>query len=333
MPSGLKIAVVEPTDLIGGELIKILEERDFPVKDLVLLGGKRTIGTRLEFRGEEIPVKQIEGLSFKGVEIVFFISDKAMCAEFAGRAKASGAVAIDLTSRFALQESVPLIVPEINAKKIKDHQGIIANPRSATIQLVLPLVPISRAARIKRIVVSTYQSVSDSGERALEELTSQVRDLFSFKEVFCEAYPHQIAFNALPHVGAFTQDAYTEEEHSIMAETKKIFEDQGLRICATSVRVPVFYSHGASVNFETARKISPREIREILGRSKGVQVEDEPASNTYPTPVHAVGSDECLVGRIRQDLSFENGIALWTVCDNTRKGAALNAVQIAEHLL
>ena len=333
MPSGLKIAVVEPTDLIGCELIKILEERNFPVRDLILLGGKRSIGTNSEFRGEEIPVKQIDGLSFKGVGVVFFVSDKAMSAEFAGHARASGAVAIDLTSRFALDESVPLVVPEINAEKIKDHQGIIANPRGATIQLVLPLVPISREARIKRIVVSTYQSVSDSGERALNELTSQVRDLFSFKETLCDAYPHQIAFNALPHVGAFTHDAYTEEELLIMAETKRIFEDKGLRICATSVRVPVFYSHGASVNFETARKIAPDRIREILGRSKGVKVEDEPASNTYPTPVHAAGSDECLVGRIRQDLSFENGIALWIVCDNIRKGAALNAVQIAEHLL
>ena len=325
--------MVEPTDLIGRELVKILEERNFPVIDLILFGGRRSIGSRVEFRGEDIPVKQLDGLSFKGVELVFFASDQALSAEFAGRAKASGAVSIDLTSRFAMHDSVPLIVPEINAKRIKDHQGIIASPRSATIQLVLPLFPIGRSARIKRIIVSTYEAVSDSGERALDELTSQVRSLFSFREALCETYPHQIAFNALPHIGSFTPDAYTEEEHAIMDETKKIFEDKALRVCATSVRVPVFYSHGASVNFETARKITPGEIREILGRSLGVQVEDDLGSNTYPTPIHAAGSDICLVGRIRQDLSSDNGIALWTACDNIRKGSALNAVQIAEHLL
>jgi aspartate-semialdehyde dehydrogenase len=228
---------------------------------------------------------------------------------------------------------VPLVVPEINASALKHHQGIIACPRAATIQLVLTLGPIHKAARIKRVIVSTYQAVSDNGGRALDELTTQIRDLFSFREISNRIYPQQIAFNALPQVRPFAKGGYTEEEMTICSETQKILGDKNLRISATSVYVPVFFSNAESILIETAKKITPEQVREILEKAPGVSVEDDPSANLYPTPIHAAGTDECLVGRIRQDISSDNGIVLWSVCDNIRKGAALNAVQIAELLI
>lgn len=332
MPSGLKIAVLEPTELVGAEIVKIIEERGFPVTELVLLGGPRTAGEQVEFQGTRVTVRIPDSTSFKGVDLAFFSCDRAASGELAGAAEASGSLLVDLSSRFSLMEEVPLVVPEVNAGAMERHQGIIACPRAATIQLVLALAPVHRSARIRRIIVSTYQAVSESGGKALDELTTQVRDLFSFREISGEIYPQQIAFNALPQVKPFTEGGYTEEELTICAETRKILGDANLRVSATSVFVPVFYSHAEAVVFETARKITPGEVREILDKAPGVTVQDDPASNLYPTPIHAAGDDDCLVGRIRQDLSSDNGIALWSVCDNIRKGSALNAVQIAEHL-
>jgi len=333
MPSGLKVAVVEPTGVTGSEIVRILDERNFPVSELVLLGRKRSVGERVEFRGADIPVAALGEGSFSGVAIAFFATDRATSGKFSPMAVSAGAVVIDLSSCFALDEQVPLVVPEINAEKIHTHRGIIASPRGATIELVLPLAPIHRSARIRRIIVSTYQAVSDSGEPAMDELTTQIRDLFNFRDVTLAVYPHQIAFNALPHISSFTDNAYTEEEMAIIAETRKIFEDRHMRICATSVRVPVFYSHAESVNIETARKITASQVRELLAQTPGVRVEDDPSNNLYPTPIHATGNDECFVGRIREDLSSDNGIAMWIVSDNIRKGSALNAIQIAEHML
>jgi aspartate-semialdehyde dehydrogenase len=333
MTSGVKVAVVEPTGVTGSEIVKILDERNFPVRELVLLGKSRSVGEKVKFREEDIPVKMLGKSSFKGVEVVFFASDKSTSSEYAPIAASDNAVSIDLSSRYALDEGVPLVVPEINAENLENHRGIIANPRGATIQLVLPLAPIHRSARIRRIIVSTYQAVSDRGEKAIEELTAQIRDIFSFKDIISEVFPYQIAFNALPHIDAFTDNAYTEEEMAIIAETRKILGDSHMRICATSVRVPVFYSHAESVNIETAKKITAVEVRDLLVKAPGVTVEDDPSNNMYPTPIYATGNDECFVGRIREDLSSDNGIALWIVSDNIRKGSALNAVQIAERLL
>jgi aspartate-semialdehyde dehydrogenase len=333
MSTGLKVAVVEPTGVFGSEIVKILEERSFPVRELVLLGKSKSAGERVEYRGEEIPVRMIDDGSFKGVEIAFFASNKAVSSEFVPVAASSGTVAIDLSSRYSLDKAVPLVVPEINADRIQTHNGIIASPRGSTIQLVLPLWPIHRLARIRRIIVSTYHAVSDKGEKAMDELTAQIRDIFNFRDITADVFPRQIAFNALPQVDSFTETAYTEEEMGIMEETRKILGDPRMRISATSVRIPVFFSHAESVNIETAKKITPKEVRDLLIQCPGVTVEDNPAANLYPTPIDATGNDDCLVGRIREDLSSDTGIAMWIVSDNIRKGSALNAVQIAEHLL
>ncbi len=333
MASGYRVAVVGASGTVGTEMVRILEERAFPVTELILLEPKKSIGAGVEYGGAEIPVRILEKGSFSGVDISFFASDEAVSREYAPSAVKGGGVVIDSSPAFRMSEDVPLVIPEINAPKIYLHKGIIANPGCSTIQMVLPLYPIHKRARIKRIVVSTYQAVSDCGQRAVDELTEQIRDLYSFREIRAEVYPHQIAFNALPHMDKFCENAYTAEEMNLANETRKIFEDDNVRICATSVQVPVFYSNSQSVNIETARKISPEEVRTLLGETPGVEVEDDPASNVYPLAVYATGRDECFVGRIREDFSVNNGIAMWIVSDNIRKGAALNAVQIAEQLI
>ncbi len=332
MPSGFKVAVLEPTELVGAEIVKVLDERNFQLTELLLLGSRRTAGGRVEFRGRDVPVVQADNASFKGVNLAFFSCDRGMSAEFTGAARAAGALVIDLSTRYALQETVPLVVPEVNGEALPQGQGIIACPRGATIQLALALAPIHRAARITRIVATTFHAVSDCGTKAMEELTAQVRELFSFRELRGEVFPQQIAFNCLPQVGPFTEGGYTEEELVIATEMRRILADPGIRMSITCVQVPVFYSHGASLIIETGRKITPAEVRDVLRKAPGVSVEDEPGSGVYPTPVAAAGTDECLVGRIRQDLGADNAVALWTACDNIRKGSALNAVQIAEAL-
>jgi aspartate-semialdehyde dehydrogenase len=275
----------------------------------------------------------LDSLSFKGVDLAFFSCDMATTMEHAARAKAAGSTIIDLSSRFSMADSIPLVVPEVNSASLRQHQGMIACPRAATVQLVLTLAPIHKLARIRRVTVSTYQAVSDRGSRALDELTGQVRDLFSFHEPRCNLFPQQIAFSVLPQVRQFMENGYTEEEMAICRETQRILGDRTLRISATSVYVPVFYSNGQSVIIETARKITPEQAKEALAKATGISVQDDLKERVYPTPIHAAGTDECLVGRIRQDLSSDNGIALWSVCDNIRKGAALNAVQTAELLV
>jgi len=332
MSLGVKVAVVEPTGIFGREIIRILEERKFPVREMILLGKPRSAGEKVEYRGEDLPVTMIEESSFKGVEIAFFSSNRAVSSEFIPAATASGTICIDLSRRYSLDQTVPLVVPEINADRIQTHNGIIASPRGAVIQLVLPLWPIHRSARIRRVIVSTYQAVSDKGEKAMDELTSQIRDIFNFREVTADVFSRQIAFNALPQVESFTPNAYTEEEMEIMEETRRILGDETIRICTTSVRIPVFFSHAESVNIETARKITAQEVRTLLEQTPGVTVEDNPAASLFPTPIQATGNDDCFVGRIREDLSSDRGIAMWIVSDNVRKGSALNAVQIAEHL-
>jgi aspartate-semialdehyde dehydrogenase len=333
MALGYTVAIVGATSTVGVETVRILEERAFPIKELVPLEMGNSLQGGVEYQGVGIPSRILKKSSFSGVDFSFFTSEDSVSREYASEAVKQGGVVIDFSPAFRMDDDVPLIIPEVNSHRIADHKGIIASPGCSTIQMVLPLYPIHKKARIKRIVVSTYQAVSDNGQQAMNELTDQVRDLYNFREITSQVYPHQIAFNAVPHVDRFCDNAYTAEEMSIVCETQKIMEDENIRICATSVQIPVFYSHSQSVNIETARKISPGDIRDLLEEAPGVEVEDDPSRNRYPLAINAAGRDECFVGRIREDFSVNNGIALWIVSDNIRKGAALNAVQIAEKLI
>ncbi|MFW6178982.1 MAG: aspartate-semialdehyde dehydrogenase, partial [Desulfohalobiaceae bacterium] len=253
--------------------------------------------------------------------------------EFAPIAAKSGCVVVDNSSAWRMDPEVPLVVPEVNPEALQQHQNIIANPNCSTIQMVMALKPLHDAARIQRIVVSTYQAVSGSGQKAVDELQSQVRSLFNMQEPEVQVYPHQIAFNCLPHIDSFQDNDYTGEEMKMINETKKIMGQEDLRITATTVRVPVFYGHSEAVNIQTERKLSAVEARAILSQSPGIRVLDNPRENIYPMPIHAAGQDETFVGRIREDLSLDNALEMWVVADNIRKGAALNTIQIAETLL
>jgi aspartate-semialdehyde dehydrogenase len=332
---GYRVCVVGATGVVGQEMIKVLEERQFPVRDLKLLASERTAGTKRKFNGEELKVQVLGKDSFKDMEIGLFSAGGSISQKFAPIASQEGCVVIDNTSAFRMDPEVPLVVPEVNPHAIADytHKGIIANPNCSTIQMVVVLKPIHDVATIKRVVVSTYQSVSGTGKDAIRELEKQTLAIFNLKEVTCEVYPHQIAFNCLPHIDVFSENGYTKEEMKMVNETKKIMEDESIAITATTVRVPVFYGHSESVNIETVKKITPEEAREMLSRAPGVMVVDNPKKNEYPLAVYAAGRDETFVGRIREDLSIENGINMWIVSDNVRKGAALNAVQIAETLV
>jgi aspartate-semialdehyde dehydrogenase len=328
------IAVVGAAGLAGNEMIAILEQRDFPVNELRLLASEQSAGMKLQYKGEEISVQLLTEKSFEGVDIALFSSGAAISQQFAHYAVKAGAVVIDNTSVFRMEPEVPLIVPEINPHAIASHKGIIANPSCSTISLLVVLKPIHDAGKIKRIVVSTYQAVSGTGKDAVEELDRQVRSIFNHKDILCQVYPHQIAFNCLPHVDTFLENGYTAEEIRIVNETRKILEDDSIGITATAVRVPVFYGHSMAVNIETEKKIMPEEITyELLEYAPGVTIVDDPDKNLYPLAVEAAGEDEVFVGRIREDESIENGINMWIVTDNLRKGSALNAVQIAEILI
>jgi len=333
MATGYKVAVVGATGAVGTEIVKILEERNFPIRDITLLASQRSRGSDLEFRGEGIAVRSLDTQSLKGAEISFFCAGSKISQEYAPRAVQGDGMVIDTTSCFRLDETVPLIVPEINADQMTGHKGIIANPSGATIQMVLVLHPIHRVAKIRRIIVSTYQAVSATGQPAIQELSEQVKDLFNFHEPQARVYPHQIAFNCIPQIDTFLENGYSREEIQIAQETKRILGDDLIRVCATCVRVPVFFGHSESVNIETARRITVAEARTILESAPGVAVEDDPMHNSYPLAISSIGRDESCVGRIRDDMSVANGLAMWIACDNLRKGAALNAVQIAEHLI
>lgn len=330
MKAGHTVAVVGATGAVGAEIIKILEERNFPVKDLIPFASPRSVGSSVDFHGQDIPVRALGKDSFRGVEIGFFAAGPAVSMEYASQAVSAGCLVIDNSTCFRMDRDVPLVIPEVNPHRIKDHRGIIANPSAAAIQLVLVLAPIHRAAGIQRIIVSTYQAVSESGHRAVHELSEQIKDLFNFREPNVTVYPHQIAFNCLPQSDTCLSNGYTQEELRICSETQRILEAPAMPMSATVVRVPVFYGHSEAVHIETARRLSAQDVRTILEAAPGVQVEDDP--DTYPMAVYAVGRDECFVGRIRADASHPRGMALWIVCDNLRKGSALNAVQIAEHL-
>lgn len=332
---GYRICIVGATGVVGQEMINVLEEREFPVRDLKLLASERTAGSTREFKGEKLKVQLLREDSFEGMEIGLFSAGGPISQRYAPIASEEGCVVIDNTSAFRMDPEVPLVVPEVNPHAIADynHKGIIANPNCSTIQMVVVLKPIHDVAKIKRVVVSTYQSVSGTGKEAIRELEKQTLAIFNQQEVKSEVYPHQIAFNCLPHIDVFSENGYTKEEIKMINETKKIMEDESIGITATTVRVPVFYGHSESVNIETTKKITPDEVTDILARAPGVIVVDDPKRNEYPLAIYAAGKDETFVGRIREDASIEKGIDMWIVSDNIRKGAALNAVQIAEILV
>jgi aspartate-semialdehyde dehydrogenase len=329
------VAVVGATGAVGNEMIRILEERQFQVGKLTLLASERSVGKELSFRGQPLPVGVLTENSFKGVEIGLFSPGGSVSEKYAPFAARSGCIVIDNTSVFRMVPEIPLVVPEVNPEAIAlyKNRGIIANPNCSTIQMVVALKPIHDAARIKRIVVSTYQAVSGTGKKAIEELSLQTRALLNCQEPVIKVYPHQIAFNCLPQIDVFLDNGYTKEEMKMVNETKKIMNDPTISVTATTVRVPVFYGHSEAVNIETEKKITADEVRKLLAVAPGIRVVDNPREKVYPLAIDAAGGNDTLVGRIREDESIPNGINMWVVADNIRKGAALNAVQIAEILI
>jgi len=329
------VAVVGATGAVGEEMREVLEERQFLVDELRLLASERSAGQALQFKNRMIRVEVLTEDSFKGIDIALFSAGGSVSAKFAPAAVAAGSVVVDNTAYFRMEPDIPLVVPELNSREIAAYKnrGIIANPNCSTIQMVVALKPIHDAARIKRVVVSTYQSVSGAGRKAMEELSQQVAALFNGWDLKKEKFPHQIAFNCIPHIDTFVEGGYTKEELKMINETRKVLGEPSLRVTATTVRVPVFCSHSESVNIETEKKLTAADVKAILREAPGVVVADEPENNVYPMPIDAIGKDATFVGRIREDDSVPNGINLWVVADNLRKGAALNAVQIAEILI
>lgn len=328
-----EVAVVGATGAVGRRMLTTLEERNFPVANLTALASARSAGQTLAFRGQAIKVKELREDSFKGIDIALFSAGGAISKQLAPIAVESGCVVIDNSSAWRMDKDVPLIVPEVNPSALGDEWGIIANPNCSTIQMVMALKPIHDTYRIRRVVVSTYQSVSGSGQKAMEELEQQSRDVLDGKSAQCNVYPHQIAFNCLPHIDVFLENGYTKEEIKMVNETRKILEDDSIEVSPTAVRVPVVYSHSEAVNVETEQAMTAKEVKELLSSFPGVSVVDNPEQNEYPLAINASGSGDVLVGRIRSDLTRPNAVNFWVVSDNLLKGAAYNAVQIAELLL
>ncbi len=333
MSKKLTVAVVGATGAVGREMLKTLHERAFPATEIIPFASSRSAGTKVPFGDEELTVRELKEDVFDGIDLAVFSAGGGTSEKFAPHAAAAGCVVVDNSSAWRMDDRCPLVVPEVNAHALDRHNGIIANPNCSTIQMLVALKPLHDAAGIKRVVVSTYQAVSGTGQKAITELETQVRQLFNMQEPENNVYPHRIAFNILPHIDVFLDNDYTKEEMKMVHETVKIFEDPSVKVTATCARVPVFYGHSESVNIETAKKLTAKEARAILAQAPGVQVYDNPHEKMYPMPVDAAGEDLTFVGRIREDDTIPNGLNMWIVADNIRKGAALNAVQIAEVLL
>ena len=330
------VAIAGATGAVGQALLEILEERDFPVDQLFLLASERSEGKRLQFRGRSVRVRRLDQFDFSAAQIGLFSAGGALSAEFAPKAAAAGCVVIDNTSRFRFEDDVPLVVPEVNAHRIGDYgnRNIIANPNCSTIQMLVALKPIYDAVGIERINVATYQAVSGAGAGGVRELAGQTARLLNGKPIEAEVMPVQIAFNAVPQIDVFQDNGYTFEEMKMVRETRKLLEDDAIQVNPTCVRIPVFYGHSEAVYIETREPLAPEQAQRLLRNAPGVQLRDDPVPGGYPTAVgEAAGKDPVYVGRIRQDLSRPNGLNLWVVSDNVRKGAALNSVQIAEGLL
>ncbi len=333
MSKEYKVGVMGATGAVGTVMLKILEERNFPIAELRPLASSRSAGKKLKFKGQDVVVQEMKEDSFQGLDIVLASAGGSVSKQFVEHVKAAGAVMIDNTSAFRMDPEVPLVVPEVNPEDAFRHKGLIANPNCTTIIMLVALKPLHAAAKIKRIVVSTYQAVSGSGVAAMKELEQQAKQYAAGEAITVEAYPHQIAFNVLPHVDVFQDNGYTREEMKMVNETRKMLHDDSIMVSATCVRVPVFTSHAESIQIETERKISADLAREILAKAPGVLLVDDPANLKYPMPLGTSNQDDVWVGRIREDISHPNGLALWVSGDQLRKGAATNAVQIAELLL
>ena len=332
----VNVAVVGATGAVGEAMIEILEERNFPVKELHLLASERSEGKVIRFQGRSMRVKRLDQFDFTGVDIALFSAGASISADFAPKAAQAGCIVIDNTSQFRYDDAIPLVVPEVNPHAIarRHPRGIIANPNCSTIQMVVALKPILDAVGIERINVATYQSVSGAGAKGIRELASQTADLLNAKPIEPKAFSRQIAFNVIPHIDVFQENGYTKEEMKMVWETRKILEAPDILVNPTCVRVPVFYGHSEAVHIETRDKLSAVDARALLAKAPGVQVLDERRNGGYPTAVvDAAGKDPVWVGRIREDISHPRGLDLWIVSDNVRKGAALNSVQIAELLL
>ena len=327
------VAVVGATGLVGQEFLKIAAQRDFPIKGLRLLASSRSAGRRVAVGEQELEVEETNTKSFAGVDIAFFSATTEVSSQIIPAAVKAGAVVIDDSAAWRMEQDVPLVVPEVNAGDLEGHKGIISIPNCPTTPLVQTLWPIHVVNPVKRIIVDTYQSVSGAGARAVQELTDETRAVLDGNSASAHVFPHQIAFSLLPHVDVFLGSGYTKEEWKIINETKKIMHEPEMAISATCVRVPVYVGHSEAVHVEFTRPITPEDVHDILHDAPGVTVQDEPSVNLYPTPWTVAGKDDTYVGRIRQDASHPVGIAMWIVSDNLRKGAALNAIQIAEELI
>ena len=330
----IDIAVAGATGAVGNQMIRCLEEMNFPARSVKLLASSRSVGRRLKFKGDLIDVEEMKEDSFKGVDIALFSAGGGTSEKFAPCAAKDGCVVVDNSSAWRMDPQVPLVVPEVNPHAVAQYseKGIIANPNCSTIQMVVALYPIHKKYGIKRIVVSTYQAVSGTGKKAIDELFDQSRAMINFLDYKNSVYPHRIAFNCLPHIDTFMDNGYTKEEMKMVNETRKIMEDDSIAVTATTVRVPVFFGHSESVNIETHEPVSADDVKALLAEAPGVKVMDDPEKNLYPLATDAAGQDLTLVGRIRNDESISNGINMWIVADNVRKGAATNTVQIAQIL-
>ena len=324
------VAIVGATGMVGQEFIKVLQQRNFPMASINLFSSDRSAGKKLYVGHQEIEVKETAPESFQNIDVALFSAGSEISKYFSPIAARSGTLVIDNSAAFRMEPKVPLVVPEINPEDIKLHEGIIANPNCSTIQMVVAVYPLHKVNPIKRIIVSTYQSVSGTGAAAMEELTTQAKLVLEGQNVVPHVYPHQIGFNLLPEIDVFLDNGYTKEEWKMIEETRKIMHAPDMAISATCVRVPIFIAHSEAVTLEFTDPISPEDARQILSRAPGVKVLDDPSVSLYPMPWLAAGSDDVYVGRIRSDASHPRGLVMWVVSDNLRKGAALNAVQIAE---
>src|SRR4051812_11498769 len=326
------VAIAGATGAVGIEMIKTLERRNFPVGELTLLASPRSAGKKLKFNGKEVTIKELTKDSFNGIEIALFSAGGSISKEFAPIAVQAGCVVVDNSSAFRMDEAVPLVVPEINSSDVKKHRGIIANPNCTTAITLMALYPLHAAFGVKRIFASSYQAVSGTGAKAIEELERQVNEITAGKKVTTEVYPHQIAFNVLPHVDSFLESGYTKEEMKMENEGRKIMHHPTFRASVTCVRVPVYRAHSIAISAEFDQPVTVEAAREVLSRAPGLKIIDDPSRNEYPQPLFLAEQDDCAVGRIRRDCALDNGLAFWVSGDQLLKGAALNAVQIGEEL-
>lgn len=326
------VALVGATGAVGAELLRVLERRSFPVASLRAISSPRSAGKTVEFRGKPVTIEALGDNSFDGVDIAFFSAGSELSREWVPQAQKAGAVVIDNSPAFRTRDDVPLVIPEINGEDVKTHSGIIANPNCTAAVALMAIYPLHRAFGVQRVIAASYQAVSGTGARAIAELKSQIDCTTRNEPLTTDVYPHQIAFNVIPHIGSFLPTGYTGEEEKMQSEGRKIMHHPSFKASITCVRVPVYRAHSIAVSAEFEKPVSVEQAREVLAKAPGLELADEPRANRYPMPLHVAGKDNCEVGRIRRDCAFENGLAFWVAGDQLLKGAALNAVQIAELL-